>query len=95
MRLKKKISSPQVVSRSCNECLFSSNRIVPQERKDQIIQQTLAEDRYFTCHKAMIEGRDLCYRGFFDIHKFDSLVTRLAIQLNRVEFVDLNDLQSD
>jgi len=54
-----------------------------------IIEQTLAEDRYFTCHKAMIAGRDLCCKGFFDYHKYDSLVTRLALQLNLVEFVDL------
>ena len=95
MKLKKKKSTLQVVSHPCSECLFSPNRIVSQERKEEIVYQTLAKDRYFTCHKAMLAGVDLCCKGFFDSHKDDSLVTRLAMQLNLVEFVDLSDFNSD
>src|SRR5205814_5654642 len=89
--MRKNSSILQVLNNRCDECLFSPNHIVSQKRKELIIEQTLDKDRYFTCHKAMIAGRDLCCRGFFDIHKYDSLVTRLAIQLNLVEFVDLGD----
>jgi len=91
MKLRKKISTLQVLSNRCDECLFSPNYIVSQKRKELIIEQTLDKDRYFTCHKARMAGVDICCRGFFDIHKYDSLVTRLALQLNLVEFVDFFD----
>ena len=91
MKLKKKISTLQVLNNRCDECLFSPNYIVSQKRKELIIEQTLDQDRYFICHKATIAPRDLCCRGFFDIHNYDSLLTRLAIQLNLVEFVELGD----
>jgi len=91
MKLKKKISTLQVLNNRSDECLFSPNPIVSQKRKELIIEQTLDQDRYFTSHKAMIASRDLCCRVFFDIHKYDSLVTPLAIQLNLVEFVELFD----
>ena len=79
MKLRKKISTLQVLSNRCDECLFSPNYIVSQKRKELIIEQSLDQDRYFTCHKAMMAGVDICCRAFFDIHKYDSLVTRLAI----------------
>ena len=84
MNRKKKKSTLQVASQPCSECLFSPNRIVSQERKEEIVDQTLAKDHYFTCHKAMLARVDLCCWGLFVSHKDHSLVTRLAIQLNRL-----------
>jgi hypothetical protein len=89
MKMKKRQDIFQVVSSRCNECLFSDNKIVDDDRKQDLIEQTLANNSYFTCHKAMLAGLDLCCRGFFDVHKDNSLVTRLAIRLDLVEFVDL------
>ena len=79
----------QVVSHRCSECLFTPEKIVDDHRKQVIIEQAVENNNYFTCHQAMLAGRELCCRGFFDEHKYDSLVTRLAAQLNLIEFIDL------
>ena len=91
MKMRKNSSTLLGLNNRCDECLFFPNPIVSHKRKELIIEQILDQDRYFTCHKAMIAPRDLCCRGFFDIHKYDSLVTSLAIELNIVEFVELGD----
>lgn len=81
----------EVVSHRCDECLFTANRVVAEDRKDEIIDIALSKNSYFTCHQAQIVGRDLCCKGFFDEHQNDTLVIRLAKDLNLLHFVDLPD----
>jgi hypothetical protein len=91
MLVKKRRDVFQVVTDRCSECLFTNNKIVSDPRKAAIINQALANNSYFTCHQSSLAGVDLCCRGFFDLHQDASLVTRLAVELNLVEFVKLPD----
>jgi hypothetical protein len=79
----------RVAAKRCDECLFSSARIVPDERAEQIVADCLADGTHFICHKAtMADGGNVCCRGFFDKHGDESLVIRLARELHAVVEVD-------
>jgi len=72
-----------VTAKRCSECLFSSAKVVPQSRADEIIKECLRTDTHFICHKL-----DICCRGFFDKHAADVWHIRLARLLDGVIFVD-------
>lgn len=75
-----------VAEKRCPECLYSPNKIVSDERKDQVIAECLTSESYFVCHKGSLTGNDqLCCRGFFD--QEDTMLLRLAHALGRVKFV--------
>jgi hypothetical protein len=76
----------QVKKECCNQCLFTENRIVRPGRMKEILQDCRRTDSHFQCHKATIEGKDVCCRGFYD--KQSSNLIRVAQRLNCVEFVD-------
>lgn len=81
----------RVRKKMCNDCLFSKNKLVSDERKKQIIQESLEDNVFFTCHKSQITGGDKvssCCRGFWDKHKRDSATLRLAQAMNKVEYID-------
>lgn len=78
----------KVYNKPCKNCLFTSNRIVSKKRADSLVNKCLSNDSYFVCHNSSMEGESTCCRKFFDIHKFDSLVTRMAQMSGIVKMVD-------
>lgn len=56
----------KLATRKCDECLYSSNRIVDAERAKQIISETTREDRHFICHKATQRGEEVVCRGCYE-----------------------------
>ncbi|KIL42101.1 hypothetical protein SD70_02655 [Gordoniibacillus kamchatkensis] len=56
----------QVAEKRCNECLFSANKIVSDERKAEVLADCALNDAHFICHKATLKGKDVCCRGFYD-----------------------------
>lgn len=76
----------QVKKECCNQCLFTENRIVSGKRMKEILTGCRRSDTYFQCHKATIEGKDVCCRGFYD-NQTSNLI-RIAQRLNAVQFVD-------
>ena len=73
-----------VVKKPCDECLFSKDKIVSDDRRDEIIADCLSCDRFFICHKT----KKVCCNGFYQAHKLDVWPIRLAIGLEDVRFID-------
>ena len=40
------------MKKCCNECLFTQNKVVSDERKDEILSKCSHDDNHFNCHKA-------------------------------------------
>ena len=76
----------EVYKTKCDQCLYSSNKIVSDERKETLIKGILRSDKHFTCHKASIEGKDICCRGFYD--QAPSRKIYMAKVLGVVKFVE-------
>ena len=88
VRLDAKPLGFRVQEHPCNQCLFSTARIVDQERSDAIVKGCLDTDRYFICHKDRKHGNHgACCRGFWDRYKNHFLAGRLAQLLEIVKFV--------
>lgn len=52
----------RVCAERCDQCLFSKDKIVSDERRKQLLEDCQKKDKHFTCHKF----NDVCCRGFFD-----------------------------
>lgn len=77
----------KVCHKRCDQCLFSSARIVSEERKHDIIKESLRTGRYFICHKASKRKEAAVCRGFFD--EADNEACRMAARLKLVVYVDV------
>lgn len=82
----------KVCSGQCDQCLFSENRIVSKNRKNQIIQDCLATNSHFICHKGSLVGEDICCHGFYQSYGSQINLIRVARRLNAVEMVDVDEL---
>jgi len=78
----------KVYKESCKNCLMSSNSIVSPERRKDIIKDCLIKQTHFICHKASIQGNDICCQSFFDRlgHRVKKIV--MAKRLDCVQFID-------
>ena len=76
----------EVKKNKCDQCLFSPNKIVSDERKKEILEGCAINDNHFTCHKATIEDQDHCCKGFCDSQS--SNMIRISKRLGMVKFVD-------
>lgn len=71
----------KVCKKRCDQCLFSKNRIVSEERMLELLQEIDQNQGHFICHKT----EDVCCKGFFDTQ--GTLTVNLAKYLDIVEFV--------
>lgn len=82
----------RVCKKRCDQCLFSSAKVVSDDRKHDILETCAREDRHFICHKFSIaegEGSQVCCRAFYDADPAATNLMRIAGRLGAVEFVDL------
>ena len=79
----------KVQKEMCDQCLFSKDKIVDDERKQQILRECRDTDIHFNCHKDQLNGDEAntCCRGFFDKHSTQTI--RIAERLKCVEFVEV------
>lgn len=84
-----------VCARPCSECLFSSAKIVSDERKTQLLKQMEENDRPFTCHKHSIEGRDVICHGDYSRDPRRTPAMRLAQLLGLVRLIDEDGRETD
>lgn len=84
-----------VLSRKCSTCIFRPGdlmRLGP-ERKAEVEQANLDLDSALVCHQTLpygghgAEHQAVC-RGFFDVHKADTLSLRMAVMLDKIEHDD-------
>lgn len=55
----------QVCSKSCDQCLFTKNKIVSDEAKAEILAKCEKEQTHFVCHKGTEVGENVVCNGFF------------------------------
>lgn len=82
----------RVANKRCDQCLFSSAKIVDDERKEDVLKTCEETDTHFVCHKFTIadgEESSVCCRAFFDRDREASTFMQIATRLGWVEFVDL------
>lgn len=78
----------KVAHKRCDECLFSSAKIVDEDRKNEILKECAKNNNYFLCHKSTIRNDAVVCRGFFDEQSNQACV--VAKKLNIVKYVDPN-----
>lgn len=86
------MSGFRVCKKRCDQCLFSSAKVVTDDRRAEILRICAERDTHFVCHKFTIaEGPDsqVCCRGFYDANPGATNLMRIAERLGAVEFVDL------
>jgi hypothetical protein len=83
-----------VMKERCDQCLYSDDKIVSDERRKSILASCRKNDAHFICHKATIEGKEACCRAFYDANPQRTNLMRIAARLNAVRFVTIADLRS-
>jgi putative N-acetylmannosamine-6-phosphate epimerase len=82
-----------VQRRRCNQCLFSDDKIVSDDRKAQILSDCKTDNTHFECHKATIKGVGATCRGFYDleINNTDEAkaVSKIFEETGLITFVDI------
>jgi hypothetical protein len=76
----------KVCAKRCAECLFSSARIVSEERAEAVLSECERSGTYFICHKATLRGDAVVCRGFFDTGS--NTLCRVAARFGHMTFVD-------
>ena len=76
----------KVKKECCNQCLFTENKIVSNKRRKEILNGCRENNNHFTCHKATIDGEDICCAGFYKSQT--SNMIRIAQRLNAIELVE-------
>lgn len=56
----------KVYDKPCQNCLFSKDRIVSGKAAKQIIKECIQNETHFICHKATMNGEDICCKTFYD-----------------------------
>jgi hypothetical protein len=81
----------EVMEEQCDQCLFDpKNRIVDEERMQELLDECREQDAHFACHKATIANRDVVCRGFYDNET--SQLIRIMQRLAAIEFVPVPDV---
>ena len=78
----------KVMSRKCDQCLMTPQRIVSKETAADIIKDCLQKDNHFLCHKGSIAEppQDIACRGHYDKHP--GRLPRMAKHFNVLQFID-------
>ena len=71
----------EVMSRKCDQCLMTKDRIVSGRRAAQLVEECRRKDQSFLCHKGTMEGRKIACRGHFDtgVGQFSRIAERLGM----------------
>ena len=78
----------KVYKECCKNCLLSPDAIVDANRRKEIIKECKKEQTHFVCHKASMEGKDVCCKTFYDKLGHFSQMIRIADRLGAIEFVE-------
>ena len=85
----------KILSKRCDQCLFSKARIVSAARKRELLADIRRTQGYFVCHKATQAGEDAMCRGFHDERGPESQMLRIAGRLNMIRYVEESELVAD
>jgi hypothetical protein len=77
----------KVYDKPCQNCLFSKDRIVSEKAAKQIIKECIQNETHFICHKATMNGDDICCKTFYDKFGHVSRNIQFAKWLNYVKII--------
>lgn len=77
-----------VQKRMCNQCLFSKNKIVSDERKAELLEDCKINNNHFQCHKSTIAGTHATCHGFYK-QCTNSAISNMLEDAGLVDFVDI------
>ena len=75
-----------VQSKKCDQYLFTPNRIVSKEAKEDIIKSCLEKNNNFQCHKGTIKNINVICHGFYKMYNNPAISSMLE-SLGEIEFV--------
>jgi len=75
------MSELKVCAKKCDQCLFSSNRIVSKKSMNEILKTCKQNDHHFVCHKT----NDAVCSGFYQTHSTNLI--RIMQRLNGIKLV--------
>ena len=81
----------KIQKKCCGQCLFGKSKIVSDDRKSNIIEETLIDDTYFICHKASMKDQDVMCKGFYERYGYgraNQMLDRMG--LLKLEFVEVD-----
>src|SRR5262245_53885180 len=78
-----------VAESPCDECLLSKNKIVSDERRDQLLETCWRGGTYFICHKATLKGHAVICHNFAKTNDGAGNVSiRVAERFGFIKYVD-------
>lgn len=77
-----------VQKRMCNQCLFTKNKIVSDERKAGLLDDCKKNNNHFECHKATIAGKHATCHAFYK-QCTNSVISEMLERAGLVNFVDI------
>lgn len=83
----------EVTKERCDQCLFSKDKIVSDNRRKEVLNTCKRNDSHFVCHKASIAGKDICCKGFYETQSTNLI--RVMGRLNGIQFVEIPDMPKD
>jgi hypothetical protein len=83
----------QVLDKPCDQCLYGKNRIVSDERFEELKDELARKDSHFICHKASLLGLDVCCRGDWNARSGGQL-GRIMDRLNAVKFITEEEMEN-
>lgn len=80
----------KVCNTSCDQCLFTKNKIVTDERKAEILKDLEVNEQWFICHKSPDNesGKHMCYGWYLRFAHILPL-TRLAMKMGMLKMVEV------
>ena len=79
----------EVQERCCNQCLFTKNKIVSDERRAEILEDCEKNNSHFMCHKATIKGLNVTCHAFYK-QKTNPQISALFESMGQVDFVNID-----
>lgn len=78
-----------VAESPCDQCLFSSKKLVDEPRKRDILRECYVKGTYFICHEASIAGRAvICHNFAKSKDGAGNQAIRVATWLGAIKYVD-------
>lgn len=76
---------PRLLARKCDTCVFRPGNLMRLQpgRVDDMVQEAVGNNSWIVCHDTAPTGQApsaIC-RGFWDVHRADSMGCRLAVAL--------------
>ena len=81
----------------CDTCIFRPHGDWDPRLAPQMSEEAIKKDGYIPCHETYLhdEKKQAICRGFFDVYKSDTLMTRMAVALGFVKIVSADEIKAN